>query len=65
MLLEWGTSRADKESLECFVDGTTAGLPTYERAGFVIKKTFELDLRKFGIEHTLLGYGMVRPLKSS
>ena len=64
MLLEWGTSRADEASLECFVDGSTAGQPVYERAGFVVVKVFELDLRRFGVDHTLLGYGMIRPPKT-
>lgn len=64
MLLLWGTERADGDALECYVTATTAGKPAYEWAGFLSRKEYPLDLRKWGINRTVVLTDMVRPPKT-
>ena len=54
-------AQADEAGLELYLDATTPGYPLYERNGFNLATTQELDLRPFGGDSIYTMKSMIRP----
>jgi hypothetical protein len=60
MLIRWGTAKADKAKLPCFLEATTIGKPLYAREGFVAKHEEVWDMTKYGLQGTDISTVMIR-----
>ncbi|KAH7077410.1 hypothetical protein FB567DRAFT_149286 [Paraphoma chrysanthemicola] len=60
MLIEWGTEKADKVQLPCFLEASEVGKPLYERMGFETKHAEVFDLGKYGLQGTDTNTVMIR-----
>jgi hypothetical protein len=47
MLINWGTGKADKAQLPCYLEATIVGQPLYARLSFQPRHEV-FDLRKYG-----------------
>ncbi|KAI9654818.1 MAG: hypothetical protein M1821_005812 [Bathelium mastoideum] len=66
ILLDWGTSRADTEDRNCYVEASPSGLPLYRKFGFSPRNPatdyVEVDIKGHGLERDVC---LVRPAHSS
>ena len=64
--MEWGTSRADAEGKECYVDAASAGLALYRKHAFIQRNPAtdytEVDIKGVGPLRDLC---MVRPARQN
>ena len=62
-LVKWGTDWADREGLECMLEGTPAGLRLYQKSGFRQRELLEFDMERFGGQGKTVLTSMIRPIK--
>ena len=58
MLVDWGCKRADERGLISVLMASEAGLKLYERSGFELKMTIEMDLRPYGLDEIEIRRGV-------
>lgn len=54
MLIRWGTEKADRDGVECYLDASPMGAPIYERYGFKTLETINFFDEKYGYEHAFM-----------
>jgi hypothetical protein len=60
MLVTWGTERADKAQLPCFLEASLIGRPLYARLGFEPRHEEVFDLTRYGLQGTDINTVMIR-----
>ena len=51
LIVRWGQDRAQQDGVAAFLDSTQQGKGMYERLGFVAGKEWNIDYRKYGVNH--------------
>lgn len=60
LLLKWGKNKADEAGAKIWLTSTPQAMPVYEKNGWKVRDTYEIDLEKYGGQGNYVRYWMLR-----